>query len=76
MSGVTYEAEWRETEVEWLGVGHVSFRVHIGKGVHGAVQCSFRSLLALHFAVWFNQNHNCTAPHFCNHMCGAVRFRV
>ena len=72
MSGVMYEAEWWETEVEWSGVGHVSFRVHIGRGVHGAVQYSFRSLLALHFVVWFSQNHNRSARHFCSHMCGAV----
>ena len=24
-------------------------------------------------AVRFSQNHNCTTPHFCGHMCGAMR---
>ena len=37
-----------------------------------AVRCGFRLFLALHFVVWFSQNHNCTAPQFCGHMCGAV----
>ena len=30
MRGVTYGAEWQEADVEWLGVGHVSFQVHVG----------------------------------------------
>ena len=29
MSGVMCRAKWREAEVEWSGVGHVSFRVNI-----------------------------------------------
>ena len=44
-----------------------------GKGVRGVVWCGFRPFLVLHFAVWFNQNHNYTAPYFCGYMCGAVR---
>ena len=36
----------------------------------GCLQCGFGPFLALHFIVRFSQNHNCTAPHFCSHMCG------
>ena len=48
------------------------WRYQSRRGVRGAVPCSFRPFLAPHFAVRFSQNHNCTAPHFCGHMCGAV----
>ena len=42
------------------------------RGVRGVVQCGFGQFLTPHFVVWFRQNHNCTVPHFCGHMCGAV----
>jgi len=35
--------------------------------------CDFRPFLAPSFVVQFSQNHNCTAPHFCGHMCSAVQ---
>ena len=38
------------------------------------VQCGFKPFLALYFAVRFRQNHNCTAPYFCDHMCGMIEF--
>ena len=43
-----------------------------GRGVRGAVRCGFGPFLAPHFAVRFRQNHNCTTPHFCSHMCGVM----
>ena len=46
--------------------------IHSCRGVCGAVRCGFGSFLAPYFAVRFNWNHNCTAPYFCSHMCGAV----
>ena len=39
----------------------------------GCLQCGFGPFLALHFIVRFSQNHNHTAPHFCNHMCDVVQ---
>ena len=41
-------------------------------GVRRAVRCVFWPILVLRYAVWFSQNHNRTAPHFCNYMCCAV----
>ena len=57
--------------------------VSADQGVHGAVwYCLAKTITAPHliFAVTyavrcgleFSQNHNHNAPHFCNHMCGAV----
>ena len=50
------------------------FEIHIlyGRGVRDAVWCGFGQFLIPYFAVQFRQNHNCTASHFCGHMCGAV----
>ena len=37
-----------------------------------AVRYGFGPFLTPHFAVRFSQNHNCTVPHFCFHMCDAM----
>ena len=57
---------------------------------YSAVLCGLaKTIIALHFSftvtcvvrcgLEFSQNHNCTAPHFCGHMCSEVykiRFQV
>ena len=47
--------------------------VTITRDVRGVVRRGFGLFLAPHFAVWFRQNHNYTAPHFCSYMCSAVQ---
>ena len=32
----------------------------------------FEPFLVSYFVVWFSQNYNCIASHFCGHMCSAV----
>ena len=44
----------------------------VGRSVHSVMKCGFWPFLASHFAVWFSQIHNYTAPHFCNHMCDTM----
>ena len=43
------------------------------KGARGVVRYGFKSFLATHFVVRFNQNHNCTVPYFYDYMCGAMQ---